>query len=119
MSVVFSPEESELLDRIAIRMELERLSPLDRALMTLRVAYRVPKGYAGPWPPTSASVGAYAGPRYLGRPLSATSVKERVQHLLEYWRERYHEHPDTFSHMMTHPSTQSNSPSVPSLCRAA
>ena len=89
----FSPQESALLDRIAIRQELERLTPLDRTLIELRFAYRIPSGYAGPWPPTSTSAGEYAGRRYLGRPLSATTVKERIQRVLEQWRRQYHDAP--------------------------
>lgn len=87
---VFSTTESVLLDHIAIRLELARLSPLDRTLIELRFAYRIPADYAGIWPPDKTSIGAYAGRKHLGRPLSATRTQVRITRILDRWRRRYH-----------------------------
>jgi hypothetical protein len=53
----FSDEERELLDKITIEMELEKLSPSNRALIELRFAYRLPDDYAGLWPPDYRLIG--------------------------------------------------------------
>ena len=83
---VFSDEESDLLDRIAIDIELERLSPINEALIQLRTPYRPPADYAGPWPPRKDAIGEYVGLKYLGRPISATRVQERIRRILDRWR---------------------------------
>jgi hypothetical protein len=101
--IVFSPEESAIIDKIAIDIELERLTPINRTLIELRVAYRIPTGYAGPWPPDKTAIGAYVGPTYLGRPLSATRTQVRTARILDYWRRRYHpSHTHQSSHRSSH-----------------
>jgi hypothetical protein len=88
--IVFTTEETDLLDRIAIDMELDRLSPVNRALITLRVVYDLPDDYTGPWPPKYADTGRYVGHRYTGKPLSATRTQNRITQILTSWRRKYH-----------------------------
>lgn len=86
--IVFSDEESALLDRIAIDMALDHLSKLDRTLIVFYVAYELPDDYAGPWPPRYADTGQYVS-RYLGKPLRSTSTRVRTERILAMWRRAY------------------------------
>jgi hypothetical protein len=86
---VFSDEEHALLDKIAIDMELDKLSPANRALMKLRFAYQIPDDYAGPWPPDYRLTGAYVGRRYFGKPISATRIQHQTARLLAQWKRRH------------------------------
>ena len=88
---VFSDEEgSAQLDRIAVELELEKLSPINRALIQLRFAYRIPDDYTGLWPADYRATGTYVGHRYLGRSLSATRIQHRTTHVLTRWQRWYH-----------------------------
>jgi hypothetical protein len=91
MSIVFSDEESALLDRIAIEVELARLSPLDRTLIELRFGTAHPDDFTGRLPAGKGRAGAYAGRKYLGQPLAPTQAWERTTRILDQWKRRYHD----------------------------
>ena len=78
---VFSDEESALIDTIAIRMALDRLSPLHRTLLICYTGYEIPDGYAGRWPPRYVDTGRYLR-RYLGKSLGDTRTRVRTARLL-------------------------------------
>lgn len=105
MSIVFSAEESALLDRIAIDMELDRLTPFDRALVEFRFASHLPDDYVGPWPAGKYATGDYVGRRYLGRPMSGTTTHERTTRILARWRRRYHPDGDAHPASVAQPAT--------------
>jgi hypothetical protein len=86
---VFTDEESTLLDKIAIEMALDRLSPLDRAFVVLRFAYDLPDDYAGPWPPYYADIGAYVGRHYLGKRLQDRQIRNRVNNAIALLRQMH------------------------------
>jgi len=90
VSIVFSPEEAALIDHIAVKIELERLSPLERTLIEFRFAAAIPDDYAGPWPAGKGATGIYTGRKYLDRPLGATMTQERTSRILARWRRLYH-----------------------------
>ena len=87
---VFSREESDLLDRIAIDTELNRLAPPDRAAIVLRVAYAIPDDYAGLWPAYHPEIGHYVGSKYYGKPISETRIQHRITAILAKWKRRHH-----------------------------
>jgi hypothetical protein len=86
----FSNEETHCLNRVAIHHELAKLSPMDRAIITLHFRYAIPHDYIGLWPPRLADIGHYIGRKYRGRPLSAPFVHARVEHILYRWQCIHH-----------------------------
>lgn len=88
--MIFTREESALLDAIAIEDALAGLDPVDRTLVELRYGYVVPEWSAGP---ELAKIGRYLPRLHPRAALSAQRVQQRIARVLRRWRERYHDAP--------------------------
>jgi hypothetical protein len=72
-------EERYALDRIAITDVLDQLSPFDRDLICLSVAYSAPVQYDGYWPPGPEDIVRYLEVVYYRRPILKRTMYVRLE----------------------------------------
>lgn len=80
--MIFSDEETNALDRIAIEEALADLPPVERTMIELHYGYAVPELNAGPG---LVKVGRYLPRLHRHHALSATRVYFRIQRVLARW----------------------------------
>ncbi|HXC25338.1 MAG TPA: hypothetical protein VNU46_05430 [Gemmatimonadaceae bacterium] len=85
--MIFSDEESRLLDQIAIQDVLATLDPVDRSMIELRYGYAVPDGDAGPG---LVKIGQYLPRLHQRPPLCASRVHQRITRVLSLWHNHFH-----------------------------
>lgn len=80
-------DEDAMLLGIALRQALHTFPERDRAVLLIYFQLEQPEDYAGCWPPTYASVGAYVGMKLTGEPFTEGAVRYRVEVALKKLRE--------------------------------
>jgi hypothetical protein len=78
-------------DRIIASVAVEQLLAMlpteqERVMISLYYGIHEPDDYAGPWPPTFASVAQYIGKRFGDGALPESTVRYRVRVILTRWR---------------------------------
>lgn len=65
----------EVLNRVAVEQQLNRLEPESRLVLTLVFGLEMPEDWPGPWPATYAAMGDYIGRRFRKGPLSEAAIR--------------------------------------------